>query len=93
MLPPRENKHWICKTCNHSLKRGNLPAQAKVNGLKLDNIPAELSELNMLETCLISLRIPFMKMVTLPSGKQRAIHGLAVDVPTDLSHHACACAI
>ena len=47
MRYPRENKHWICETCNHSLKRGNLPVQAKVNGLKLDNIPAELSELNV----------------------------------------------
>ena len=37
---------------------------------------------------MISLRIPFMKMVALPCGKQRAIHGPAVNVPTDL-HPVC----
>ena len=31
---------------------------------------------------LISLRVPFMKMVALPSGKQRCIHGPAVNVPS-----------
>ena len=44
-----------------------------------------LTDLNPLEVCLISLRIPFMKMVALPCGKQRAIHGPAVNVPTDLT--------
>ena len=33
---------------------------------------------------LISLRVPFMKMVALPSGKQRCIHGPAVNVPSKL---------
>ena len=40
------------------LKRGRLPAQAKGNKLDLDSIPVELSELNPLETRLISLRNP-----------------------------------
>ena len=31
------------------------------------------------------MTIPFMKMVALSSGKQRAIHGPAVNVPTDLT--------
>ena len=59
--------------------------QAKANNLDLHGAPAELSELHSLETRLISLRIPFMKMVALPGGKQRAIHGPAVNVPTDLN--------
>ena len=41
-----------------------------------------LSNLNLLELRLISLRVPFMKMVALPSGKQRSIHGPAVNVPS-----------
>ena len=61
-----------------------MPAQAKANKLDLEAIPTELSDFNPLEERLISLRIPFMKMVTLPCGKQRAIHGPAVNVPTDL---------
>ena len=62
-----------------------MPAQAKANRLDLDDIPVELSDLNSLEEHLISLRIPFMKMVALPCGKQRAIHGPTVNIPTDLT--------
>ena len=80
-----ETKQWICRTCDHALKRGKLPAQAKANNLQIEDIPPELSDLNPLEVRLISLRIPFMKMVALPCGKQHAIHGPAVNVPTDLT--------
>ena len=72
---------WVCKTCDRALKRGVMPLQAKGNGLKLPQIPPELSDLNALELRLICLRLPFMKMVALPSGKQRSIHGPAVNVP------------
>lgn len=81
-------KVWICKTCDFNLKRGKMPAQAKANNLGLEDVPTELSDLNPMEVRLISLRIPFMKMVALPCGKQRAIHGPAVNVPTDL-HPVC----
>ena len=64
---------------------GKLPTQAKANNLDLEDIPSELSDLNSLEVRFISLRIPFMKMVALPCGKQRVIHGPAVKVPTDLT--------
>jgi len=61
-----------------------LVTEAKANKLDLQDIPTELSDLNPMEECLISLRIPFMKMVALPCGKLCAIHGPAVYVPTDL---------
>ena len=48
-----------------------MPLQAKTNGLRLSEVPHEHSGLNALELRLISLRVPFMKMVALPSGKQR----------------------
>ena len=63
---------------DNALEWGLLPAQAKANDLDLDNILVELSNLNPLEICLISLQIPFMKMVALPCGKQCAIHEPAV---------------
>ena len=72
---------WVCKTCDRALKRGVMPLQAKGNGLKLPQIPPELSDLNALELRLICLRLPFI-MVALPSGKQRSIHGPAVNVPS-----------
>ena len=56
---------WICKTCDCTLKQGRMPAQAKANNLTLDDVPPELSDLNPMEIRLISLRIPFMKMVAL----------------------------
>ena len=58
--------------------------QAKANHLQLDPIPEELSNLNALELRLISLRVPFLKMVALPAGKQRSIQGPSVNVPSKL---------
>ena len=63
-----------------------MPLQAKANGLQLCPIPSELSGLNLLELRLISLRVPFIKMVALPSGKQRCIHGAAVNVPSKVDN-------
>lgn len=62
--------------------------QAKANGLQLCSIPAELSNLNALEVRLISLRVLFMQMVALPAGKQRSIHGPAVNVCQNLIAYA-----
>ena len=77
-----DGKEWVCITCDRTLKRGNMPLQAKANGLQLCPMPPELSSLNALELRLICLRVPFMKMVALPTGKQRSIHGPAVNVPS-----------
>ena len=71
---------------DRTLCRGNMPVQAKANNLELSAIPHELSDLNQLELWLVSLRVPFMKMVALPSGKQRSIHGPAVNVPSKLDN-------
>uniref|UniRef100_A0A1X7SNK2 Uncharacterized protein n=1 Tax=Amphimedon queenslandica TaxID=400682 RepID=A0A1X7SNK2_AMPQE len=40
---------YVCKTCNRALSSGSLPAQAVANGLELDQVPAELAKLKMLE--------------------------------------------
>ena len=59
-----------------------MPLQANANGLQLCQVPPELSSLNALELRLICLCVSFMKMVALPTGKQRSIHGPAVNVPS-----------
>ena len=41
-----DGKQWVCKTCDGALCRGNLPVQAKANGMELGSEPAELSCLN-----------------------------------------------
>ncbi len=79
-----DGKKWVCKTCDGSLSKGVLPVQAKANGngMELDDEPDELKDLNPLEQTLIALCVPFMKMVALPTGKQKCIHGPAVNVPS-----------
>ena len=79
-----DDRIWICVTCDRALKRGKMPRQAKANKLELDTVPPQLAALNDVEVRLLSLRIPFMKLVALPRGKQKGIHGSAVNVPTRL---------
>ena len=74
----------LCQTCHTALKDGKVPVQLWVNGLSLDNIPSELSNLRPRELRLISQRIPFRKLVAPPRGGQKAIHGNAVNVPAKL---------
>ena len=84
MYTSTDNRIWICVTCDRALKRGKMPRQAKANKLELDTVPSQLAELNDVEVRLLSRRIPFMKIVALPRGKQKGIHGPAVNVPTRL---------
>ena len=84
MYTSTDGRTCICITCDRALQKGNMPRQVKANDLSLFDIPPELSLLNEVEIRLLSRRIPFMKIVALPKGKQKAIHGPAVNVPTQL---------
>ncbi|XP_032413114.1 uncharacterized protein LOC116719398 [Xiphophorus hellerii] len=82
---PQERKgEWICYTCDSHLTRGKMPSIAAVNNLHLASVPPELAELNVLERQLIAKILPFAKIVSLPKGQQRAIHGAVVCVPSDM---------
>ena len=81
--PDTCNKIWMCLNCAIILKTGKVPGQAKNINLALRPIPKELSCLNSMEIMLLSRCIPFMKLVSLPKGKQIANHGLVVNVPTN----------
>ena len=37
-------KQLICRTCDHALKQGKLPAQAKASNLHIEGVPPELSD-------------------------------------------------
>ena len=65
-------------------EKGKVPTQGLKNNLTLEDVPFELKDLRPLETRLLCLRIPFMKLVALPKGGQMAIHGSAVNVPSKL---------
>ncbi len=81
-------KEWICFTCHRHLLRGNMPPQAAVNNLWLDEIPEELKTLNALEMHLVSIVQPFMKIVPLPRGAQKGVRGQMVCVPANLQRTA-----
>jgi hypothetical protein len=61
-----------------------MPKQAKANKLQTEHIPQQLCDMNSLEQQLISLSIPFSKIVVLPKGKQRGIRGSVVCVPSNV---------
>ena len=63
-----------------------MPAQAVANGLSLPDVPNELSNLTEIERRLISLQIPFRKILALHrAGSHFKINGPCVNVPTTLS--------
>ena len=74
-------REWICRTCNQHFQNGKMPNQAFMNNLGLPQLPECLLNLNQLEKHLISLMIPFMKIMTLPKGLHKGIHGPVVCVP------------
>ncbi len=84
----KKKKEWICFTCHRHLLKGNMPPQAAVNNLWLDDIPAEIKSLNALEMHLVSIVQPFMKIVPLPRGGQKGIRGQMVCVPANLQRTA-----
>ena len=73
----------MCSTCHKYLKNGSMPTLA-ANNLELADIPPELSDLNILERHLIAKCIPFAKIILLPKGRQRAIRGNVVCVPSEV---------
>ena len=61
-----------------------MPSLATANNLELSDIPAELRDLNIFERHLIPKCITFAKIIPLPKGQQRAIHGNVVCVPSEV---------
>lgn len=63
---------------------GKAPAEAAANSMILEDIPSELTNLNSLEQHLIAIHIPFMKVMALPHGGQKNVHGPVICVPSDM---------
>ncbi|CAF4177146.1 unnamed protein product, partial [Rotaria sordida] len=87
-------KKWICKSCSDKIKKQQMPSRAIVNKLKVCEVPSELKKLNNLEKHLIALRLPFIKIVNLTSGKlssrlaQKGTKGPLHCVPSDVQDTA-----
>ncbi len=78
---------YICTTCNNDLKKRKpiMPAQAVANGLQLDPTPPPgLEKPNQMEIMMFRREIPFMKMGSLPRGRQYRMQGPVVNVPSKL---------
>ena len=78
-----DGKEYICNACQTAMSKGNMPNISVGNGLDLDDVPTELADLNSLEAVFISRRIPFMKLIALPKGKQKSVHGCVVNIPIE----------
>lgn len=74
---------YICSVCKRVLKKNELPSIAVCNNLQLDDTPQVLKDLNALEVSFVAKRIPFMKLLALPRGKQKSVHGCVVNIPVE----------
>ena len=84
------DQKWICKYCSDKIKKGQMPSRCIVNKLEPSDVPSELKNLNNLEKHLIALRLPFLKIINLTSGKisgrfaQKGTKGPLHCVPSDV---------
>ena len=74
----------VCNLCHKTLKKGKMPPQAITNNLLPGEIVDEIKALNTLERHMISPVIAFMKIINLPKGTQKGIHGPVVSVKSDV---------
>ena len=76
-----DDETWFCTRCLSSLKKKKIPGTALDNNMRISEVPKELQGLDSLEEPLISRVTPFMKLVVLPRGCQRAIRGQVINFP------------
>ena len=81
---------YVCSTCSRHLSSGRLPPMSVANKMLLQPIPECLHDLTELEERLVAQRIPFMKIMNLPKGNQKAIIGQVVNVPVDTAETVAA---
>ena len=81
---------YVCSTCSRHLASNRLPPMSVANKMSLKPIPECLHDLTELEERLVAQRIPFMKIMNLPKGKQKAIIGQVVNVPVDTAETVAA---
>ena len=84
VVAQERRSEYICSCCHFNLKQGRMPSIAAANKLELAPVPPGLQLLNMLESQVIAKFLPFAKVVSLPKGRQRAVHGPVVCVPSEV---------
>ena len=71
----------VCSRCMAFIKKGKIPPFATINNMHVDEIPLELSRLNIMEQRLISRVQAFMKLIVLPL----ALAGQTINFPANVS--------
>jgi len=79
-----QGKLWLCYTCKSHFKKEEMPPQNFRNGLQPEPVPEPLAKLNTLEQQLISLNLPFMKIVPRSAGGQPGVKGPCILVPANV---------
>ena len=79
-----ENKEWICKGCQDSIKIGKIPKLSIENKMGFPEQPTELN-LNGMEERLTSPRLTLFQMRDLPCGAQKSVRGNSVNLPIDIA--------
>jgi hypothetical protein len=68
----------LCLSCLTYYRKGKIPSINTTNGLKIDQLKQDLTEL---EECLIVRNIPFAKIYLLPKSKMSAVTDKVINVP------------
>ena len=73
----------VCHGCFNSLSKNRFPSLNVNNGLKVDQVPDELSCISDLEQQLIARSLIFMKMKKLPISRMGAVVDQVISVPIE----------
>ena len=79
-----EEKEWICKTCQDSIKTGRIPKLSLENKMGFPPQPKEL-KLNGMEERFTAPRLTLFQMRDLPCGGQKSVRGNSVNLPIDIT--------
>ena len=76
---------FLCLTCWKKLKDGKMPAGCFMNNLTLDDVECEeLKDVNCLELAMLAIYRICLRIITLPSGGQKASRGYCIQLPSDV---------
>ena len=79
-----EDKEWICKGCQDSIKTGRIPKFSIENKMGFPPQPKEL-KLNGMEERFTAPRLTLFQMRDLPCGGQKSVRGNSVNLPIDIA--------
>jgi len=83
-FPSVSNSYLFCFTCRRSISSDKMPNICLSEGFDFPAVPDCLKNLASLEERLISLRIPFMRIISLGYERQCAVRGAVVNVPVSV---------